>query len=202
MPKLGMQDIRKQQFVDAAITVIGNEGLARASNAKIANVAGLSASLLPHYFAQRELLLASILRILLRGRQRALLSRLKRCEQPLERLHALIDTYFEATLFTPKMKRIWHDLNHAIPQSAVLKRIYDAHQNRLAGMVLAEMRPLVSARTLENASIGFTALLDGLWIKVTRPTAGLAPSEAARLQKQYLTMMTTRIRIKAGDRLA
>ena len=76
MPKLGMQDIRKQQFVDAAITVICNEGLARASNAKIANVAGLSASLLPHYFAQQQLLLASILRTLFRGGKSAPLPQL------------------------------------------------------------------------------------------------------------------------------
>jgi hypothetical protein len=63
------------------------------------------------------------------------------------------------------------------------------------------MRQLVSARALDAASSGFIALLDGLWMKALYEPALLQPADAVDLQKQYLQMVTTRIRIKAGDSL-
>ena len=45
MPKTGIRGIRHQQFINAAISVILQDGLAGISNARIASVAGLSPSL-------------------------------------------------------------------------------------------------------------------------------------------------------------
>ena len=101
MPKTGMRGIRRQQFINAATTVILQDGLAGVSNARVASVAGLSPSLLPPYFSDRTLLLDAILRQVLR-----------RCHQchrgcdkhagPSDRLHTLIDTHFRDDLFHPK----------------------------------------------------------------------------------------------------
>ena len=85
--------------------------------------------------------------------------------------------------------------------SKILKATYGTYQSRLLSAVRGELRQLVSARTLDAASSGFIALLDGLWMKALHEPALLQPADAADLQKQYLRMITTRIRIKAGDSL-
>ncbi|MEL0023556.1 MAG: TetR family transcriptional regulator C-terminal domain-containing protein [Alphaproteobacteria bacterium] len=201
VPKLGMRDTRQQQFIDAAITIIGAGGLRTASNARIAAQAGLSASLLPHYFPDRSLLLNAILRYLLRHRHLPLLDRLAACDTAFDRLHARIDAYFAPDLYTPEMRRLWIDLQHAASEHQMMQRVHFAFEARLQSTVRADLRPLLSQRTLDQAAIGFTALMSGLRLKILHTADSLDAEQAATLQRQYLTMITTRIRISAAERL-
>jgi TetR/AcrR family transcriptional repressor of bet genes len=201
VPKLGMRDTRQQQFIDAAITIIGEGGLRTASNARIAAQAGLSASLLPHYFPDRSLLLTAILRHLLRDRHLPLLDRLAACDTAFDRLHARIDAYFAPDLYTPEMRRLWIDLQHAASEHQMMQRVHFAFEARLQSTVRADLRPLLSQRTLDQAAIGFTALMSGLRLKILHTADSLDAEQAATLQRQYLTMITTRIRISAAERL-
>ena len=201
MPKLGMRDTRQQQFIDAAITIIGAGGLRTASNARIAAQAGLSASLLPHYFPDRSLLLTAILRHLLRDRHMPLLNRLGACDTAFDRLHARIDAYFAPDLYTPEMRRLWIDLQHAASEHQMMQRVHFAFEARLQSTVRADLRPLLRQRTLDQAAIGFTALMSGLRLKILHTAGRLDAEQAATLQRQYLTMITTRIRISAAERL-
>jgi TetR/AcrR family transcriptional repressor of bet genes len=201
VPKLGMRDTRQQQFIDAAITIIGAGGLRTASNARIAAQAGLSASLLPHYFPDRSMLLTAILRHLLRDRHLSLLDRLAACDTAFDRLHARIDAYFAPDLYTPEMRRLWIDLQHAASEHQMMQRVHFAFEARLQSTVRADLRALLSQRTLDQAAIGFTALMSGLRLKILHTADSLDAEQAATLQRQYLTMITTRIRISAAERL-
>jgi len=200
MPKIGMRDTREQQFIDAAMTVIGESGLHNASNARIARQAGLSASLLPHYFPDRPALLAGVFRQLLREHRTRFLLGYAKATSPRDRLECLIATYFHPSLFTPEMKTVWQDLYHASHHTPGLKRIDDAHQARLRSVVRAELRRLVSPRHLEAAAIGFIALLQGLWLRGIGDSAPFC-KQAQDLQRHYLKMITMQIRVKAGDHL-
>ena len=201
MPKTGMRDIRRQQLIDAAIEVIFQDGIAKMSNARVATVASLSPSLLPHYFADRTLLLDAILRQILRRCHKISTECLGKHNEPIDRLQILIDTHFREELFTPGMKRLCRDMHHATHQSELLKSTYRAYQARLLSAVRREMAQLVTARNLDAASIGFIALLEGLRMKALNEPVLLTEKDAAALQKQYLRMITTRIRLRAGDRL-
>jgi AcrR family transcriptional regulator len=121
MPKTGMRGIRRQQFINAAISVILQDGLAGISNARIASVAGLSPSLLPHYFNDRTLLLDAILRQILRRCHTNATELVNRHAGPSDQLHTLIDTHFRHDLFTPEMKRLCRDMHHATYQSDLIK---------------------------------------------------------------------------------
>ncbi len=201
MPKTGMRGIRRQQFINAATTVILQDGLAGVSNARVASVAGLSPSLLPHYFSDRTLLLDAILRQVLRRCHTNAKEVVNKHAGPSDRLHTLIDTHFRDDLFTLEMKRLCRDMHHATYQSNLLKSTYSAYQRHLLSVVRSQLRHLVKVRSLNAASIGFIALLDGLWMKALNEPVLLHHADAASLQKQYLRMITTRIRVKAGDRL-
>ncbi len=121
MPKTGMRGIRRQQFINTAISVILQDGLAGISNARIASVAGLSPSLLPHYFNDRTLLLDAILRQILHRCHTNATELLNQHASPSEQLHTLIDTHFRDDLFTPEMKRLCRDMHHATYQSDLIK---------------------------------------------------------------------------------
>ena len=113
MPKTGMRGFRRQPFIDAATTVILQDGLAGVSNARVASVAGLSPSLLPHYFSDRTLLLDAVLRQVLRRCHTNAIEVMNKHAGPSDRLHTLIDTHFRDDLFTPEMKRLCRDMHHA-----------------------------------------------------------------------------------------
>ena len=201
MPKTGMRGIRRQQFINAATTVILQDGLAGVSNARVASVAGLSPSLLPHYFSDRTLLLDAVLRQILRRCHTNATELVNQHANPLDQLHTLIDTHFRDDLFTPEMKRLCRDMHHATYQSSLLKSTYSAYQRHLLSVVRSQLRHLVKVRSLNAASVGFIALLDGLWMKTLYEPALLRPADAVDLQKHYLQMITTRIRIKDGHSL-
>jgi AcrR family transcriptional regulator len=57
-----IEAVRRAQIVDAAITVVAEEGYARASMARIAQQAGLSKGLLSYHFRNKEHLLEQALR--------------------------------------------------------------------------------------------------------------------------------------------
>jgi AcrR family transcriptional regulator len=57
-----VEAVRRAQIVEAAITVVAEEGYARASMARIAQQAGLSKGLLSYHFRNKEHLLEQVLR--------------------------------------------------------------------------------------------------------------------------------------------
>jgi TetR/AcrR family transcriptional regulator, transcriptional repressor of bet genes len=54
MPKVGMQPIRRQQLIEATLTAVDQVGMADASIALIARLAGVSNGIISHYFRGQE----------------------------------------------------------------------------------------------------------------------------------------------------
>ena len=53
MPKVGMQPIRRQQLIEATLQAVDQVGMADASIALIARLAGVSNGIISHYFKTR-----------------------------------------------------------------------------------------------------------------------------------------------------
>ena len=65
MPKLGMEPVRRQALIDAAITAIGERGSLDVTTSQIAGIAGVSSALAYHYFCAKGDLLQATIRHLL-----------------------------------------------------------------------------------------------------------------------------------------
>jgi len=65
MPKVGMQPIRRQQLIEATLTAIDQVGMADASIALIARLAGVSNGIISHYFQDKNGLIAATMRYLM-----------------------------------------------------------------------------------------------------------------------------------------
>ena len=62
MPKLGMEEIRRRQLIEATIASIHEVGLAESSLSRISARAGVSTGIVHHYFEDKAELLESTLR--------------------------------------------------------------------------------------------------------------------------------------------
>ena len=61
MPKLGMEVIRRRQVIDAVLSILGEHGWRDLTIREVSDVAGVSAGVVTHYFAnKREMVLAAI----------------------------------------------------------------------------------------------------------------------------------------------
>jgi AcrR family transcriptional regulator len=86
MPKLGMAPIRRQQLVEAAISVIHEQGFDRATVARIARRAGVSSGMVHHYFKDKDELLFATMRHLLADLRSDATARLKAAVHPSDRI--------------------------------------------------------------------------------------------------------------------
>lgn len=87
--------LRRREMLAAYYQVLKDEGLQGASIAKIARRLGVPPSLLIHYFGTKEQMTIELVDYLLDEFRRGYGDRLAAIPDPLERLHAILDTFFD-----------------------------------------------------------------------------------------------------------
>jgi TetR/AcrR family transcriptional repressor of bet genes len=98
MGKRSIKTIRRDELMEAAIDVLGTEGLSGATMAVIASRAGMSTGLVNHYFESKEELLALAMRNLSNLFRRGILDLMPPDPTPQQRLKAIIDGSFRRSI--------------------------------------------------------------------------------------------------------
>ncbi|MCM3766061.1 TetR/AcrR family transcriptional regulator [Neobacillus niacini] len=86
MPKVGMEDIRKGQVIEAAINAIVSKGLSNLSMKDIAAHAGVSTGIIYHYYESKEDLLMQVLKASFRQSHEKVMETVEPIEPSLEKL--------------------------------------------------------------------------------------------------------------------
>lgn len=94
MGRNSISDVRKPEILRAFIEVIDEEGLAKASIAKVAKHMGTFPSLIQHYFGSRENLVLELIDLLLEDYQRFYHSTIDACQDPQAKDSAILDLIF------------------------------------------------------------------------------------------------------------
>src|SRR5690242_9171161 len=102
MPKLGMEEIRRRQLIEATIASIHEVGFAESSLSRISAKAGVSTGIVHHYFEDKAELLESTLRALGTHLRLAVVRRLTAAKTPTARLLAVIDGNLGPDTFHPE----------------------------------------------------------------------------------------------------
>ena len=123
MPKLGMEEIRRRQLIEATIASIHEVGLAESSLSRISARAGVSTGIVHHYFEDKAELLESTLRTLGAGLRRSVVRRLNAARTPAQRLMAVIDGNIGADQFTPEGVSAWLAFWAQVPTRPRLARV-------------------------------------------------------------------------------
>ncbi|HVZ02268.1 MAG TPA: transcriptional regulator BetI [Dongiaceae bacterium] len=194
MPKLGMEEIRRRQLIEATIASIHEVGLAESSLSRISARAGVSTGIVHHYFEDKAELLESTLRQLGSSLRQAVVRRLNAADTPSERLMAVVDGNIGADQFTPAGVSAWLAFWAQVPTHPRLARVQNVIISRLHDNLVHALRLLGRADADEIASVA-EALIDGLWLRAALSADGPDSARARRLVLDYLE---TRLGRKLG----
>ena len=165
--------MRREELVQAAISVIAQDGLAGATLATIAKRAEMSPALVNHYFDGKDELLAMALRrvsSLLRDEIRRLLPP---NPTPHQRLKAIIDGNFQPQFYDPSAQEAWFQFGLLFQEKESrhlhrINRILGARFNSNIGFAFRQSIP---AEQVSDAVDGLVALIDGFsWSFLMAPT--------------------------------
>jgi len=185
MPKLGMEEIRRRQLIEATIASIHEVGIAESSLSRISAKAGVSTGIVHHYFEDKAELLELTLRQLGKRLRLAVVQRLKAARTPTERLLAVLDGNLGRDQFTAEAVSAWLAFWAQVPTSPRLARVQTIIISRLRDNLVHALKAMGRKDALEIASVT-EALIDGLWLRAALSPAGPDVTRARRLVLDYL----------------
>lgn len=185
MPKIGMEEIRRRQLIDATIASIHEVGFAESSLSRISGKAGVSTGIVHHYFGNKADLLEATLRQLGESLRDSVVQRLETARSPIERLLAVIDGNIGPDQFTPEGVSAWLAFWAQVPKNERLARVQHIIISRLHDNLVHALKLMGRADADDIASVT-SALIDGLWLRAALSKEGPDPRNARRLVFDYL----------------
>ena len=163
MPKLGMEPIRRDALVKAAIAEIGDAGTLDVTVSQIARRAGMSSGLAHHYFGSKEQMLVAAMRHILTVFGAEVRGALSMAQSPADRIEAIVRASFTAQSFRPETAAAWLRFYLQAQSSVPTKRLLTIYHRRLHSNLMAGFRPLVA--NPRAASETTAALIDGVYLR-------------------------------------
>jgi len=185
MPKLGMEEIRRRQLIEATIASIHEVGFAESSLSRISAKAGVSTGIVHHYFEDKAELLESTLRQLGNKLRLSVVRRLNAARTPVERLLAVIDGNIGTEQFTAEGVSAWLAFWGQVPTSPRLARVQHVIISRLRDNLVDALKRMGRKDAEEIARVT-EALIDGLWLRAALSSDGPDSARARRLVLDYL----------------
>src|SRR6185369_8292538 len=185
MPKLGMEEIRRRQLIEATIASIHEVGFAESSLSRISAKAGVSTGIVHHYFQDKAELLESTLRALGTRLRLSVVRRLGMARTPTERLLAVLDGNLGTDTFTAESVSAWLAFWAQVPTSPRLARIQHVIISRLRDNLVHALK-LMGRKDAQEVARVTEALIDGLWLRAALAEDGPDSARARRLVLDYL----------------
>ena len=164
MPKLGMEPIRRDALVKAAIAEIGVHGTLDVTVSQIARRAGMSSALAHHYFGGKEQMFVAAIRYMLSDYASEVRGALEMADSPQERLMAVVRASFSPRNFRADTVASWMNFYVLAQKSDEARRLLDIYHRRLRSNLRHGLRPLVGARA-EDVASRVAALIDGVYLR-------------------------------------
>jgi TetR/AcrR family transcriptional repressor of bet genes len=158
--------IRRDELMDAAIDVVGEEGLNGATLAVIASRAGMSTGLVNHYFESKEELLALAMRSLSNLFRQDILAIMPRNPTPQQRLRAIIDGSFAPRHFRGSKREAWMQFMLASQSEPRIKHLYHLTGARFVSNIKYAVKQLTAAAEVDDVVDGIAALIDGFFWQI------------------------------------
>ena len=184
-----IQAARRQELIEAAISVIADEGLSHLTLSKVAGQAGLTAAMVNfHFKGKADLLLATLSHISTEFRKRVLESVETAGQDPRTRLEAIIEANFQPDIADPKKAAVWYAFWGESQAREEYQAICGAHDQSYRDLVVSLFESALgeAAPVAEALAEGLIGLLDGQWQTLLGDPAGFDRSKANTLARAYL----------------
>ncbi len=183
---------RRQELVEAAIESLKRHGHEGLSVRRIAARAGVSIGLINHHFPNKDALLADSYRQFSRQLAAGFQAAVDRAPRdPRARLTAFIAAVFSRPNLDPQVLTAWVVFWGLFRQSPEMRRAHKEEgrgYGALPGILVRDLLKKSGRSRFEArvATIGLTALLDGLWLEWCLDPKGFRPAEAVALCEDWV----------------
>lgn len=194
MPKVGMQPIRRSQLIAATLEAVDQVGMADASIAYIARLAGVSNGIISHYFRDKNGLLEATMRHLMQSLARAVHERRSRLADhgPREHLRAMIDGNFDDSQVNGPAIKTWLAFWASSMHQPALRRLQRVNDHRLYSNLCGQFRQVLAQDQARAAARGLAALIDGLWLRGALSGETFDTGQARRIAYDYLDLQLSK----------
>ncbi|WP_280188946.1 transcriptional regulator BetI [Delftia sp. PS-11] len=195
MPKIGMQPIRRSQLIHATLQAIDQVGMADASIAYIAQLAGVSNGIISHYFKDKNGLLEATMRHVMQALANAVRERRAALADPGPRAHlrAIIEGNFDGSQVNGPAIKTWLAFWAASMHHPALRRLQRANDRRLYSNLCCELRKELDLEAARTAARGLAALIDGLWLR-SALSGDTDTRQSLRIACDYLDLLLAQAR--------
>ncbi|RFC63061.1 transcriptional regulator BetI [Fulvimarina endophytica] len=188
MPRLGMEPVRREALISAAIAEIGAVGSLDVTVARIAGRAGVSAALAHHYFGSKDRILIAAMRRILEDFRNAVNRRLKAASTPRQRIEAIVEASFEPAQFDSAIVSAWLAFYLEAYRSPQAARLLTIYARRLDSNLVHALRCLVAPSSVRITAQGLASLIDGLYIRAALQDRAPKREDAVQLVLDYLAL--------------
>jgi TetR/AcrR family transcriptional repressor of bet genes len=162
------QEAKRQEFVEAVMRSIAENGYKDVTVATICEAGGFSRGLIGHYFPGKDALLLHAVRELAKDFESATRAAADGAGQdPIDRLHAVVAASFREPVFTEEKVLVWVALastSHWSPELAdVYRKLYRPYHRGLASLMKKAADERGVRVNSERLAITLTQLVEGLW---------------------------------------
>ncbi|MDY8107705.1 transcriptional regulator BetI [Fulvimarina sp. 2208YS6-2-32] len=186
MPKIGMELVRREALISAAIAEIGAAGSVDVTVSRIARRAGVSSALAHHYFGSKEQIIIAAMRHILDAFGQSVKQRYAEAGTPRARIEAVIASCFEPEQFDKAIVSAWLAFYVEANRSRDAARLLRVYARRLDSNLVHALRSLMPIALARQTSQGLASMIDGLYIRAALQERAPRPKDAAALVVDYL----------------
>jgi TetR/AcrR family transcriptional regulator, transcriptional repressor of bet genes len=187
-PVPALRESRRRQLVSATIGAIAEFGFAEASVVRIANIAGISAGQIHHYFGGKDGLLEAAMRSILTDMRAASAQALATAQRPADRLKAIVSSNLHPRIFRRDISIAWLSFWAQATHETALARIERINRARLRSNLRDALKPIVGlTRSLALADI-MAMTIDGLWVAQAHVNPEMDAEAAQKLVLQIVNL--------------
>ncbi|MGN0925359.1 transcriptional regulator BetI [Ectopseudomonas mendocina] len=196
MPKVGMQPIRRSQLIAATLEAVDQVGMADASIAYIARLAGVSNGIISHYFKDKNGLLEATMRHLMQALREAVANRRQALDNDSPRAHlkAMIDGNFDDSQVSGPAMKTWLAFWASSMHQPALQRLQRVNDHRLYSNLCGQFRRALPQDQARLAARGLASLIDGLWLRGALSGEAFDTAQARRIAYDYLDLQLAKAR--------
>ncbi|MDC9720839.1 MAG: transcriptional regulator BetI [Gammaproteobacteria bacterium] len=190
MPKVGMPKIRRPQLIRATMDVINQVGFLNASVAKIGQQAGVSPSIINHYFGGKSGLVEATMRSILQDLAQGINLRLSTVPKndTLGRIEAIVGENFSSHQQDEAVVKTWLAFWAQAMHDPALNRLQRVNEKRLLSYLRLELKRSMPHQQAQMVATSIAALIDGIWLRGALNPQGMDPDLARRVVKDYLSL--------------
>ncbi|MCG5513945.1 transcriptional regulator BetI [Ectothiorhodospira shaposhnikovii] len=176
---------RRRQLIRATLTAIHQYGMADATIARIARLAGVSSGIISHYFGDKAGLMEATMRYLLQQLGDAVAERRRKIppEDVAGHVDAIIDGNFDSSQTNVAAMRAWLEFWAASMHQPALRRLQRVNERRLYANLCHQFRQVLPANQARDAAQSVAALIDGLWLRGALTPEGIDIEACRRLAR-------------------